>query len=237
MSFHAHFEALERSAGSGTSIFHRASPGSKVAMLALCVAAAWSSRFPTPPAASAIVSMALVSAAGQMGSHLPTLIIYPLAVGSLFSALMAPTTGAIVLMLSRLLAISSCLVLVAGTTPVNQILSLTAWFLPPVVNDALLATYRSLFVLLERLDTRIAAARIRGLRPGTWRDMALSASVVGNLLISAFDDAARAGEATGIRARGPLVQRQRITLSSCDWAPLSVGLVYVGLALAGGWGR
>ncbi|MDP2857002.1 MAG: energy-coupling factor transporter transmembrane component T [Bacillota bacterium] len=206
-------------------------------MLSLCVTAAWSSRFPAPPAASALVSVLLICATGGMGRHLPPLVVYPLAAGSLFSALMAPTLSAFVLMLSRLLSISSCLVLVAGTTPVNQVLSLTAWFLPPVVNDALLATYRSLFVLLERLDTRLAAAKIRGLRPGTWRDMAFSVSVVGNLLISAFDDATRAAEATGIRARGPLSQRQRITLSSCDWAPLSVGLVYAGLALAGGLGR
>jgi energy-coupling factor transporter transmembrane protein EcfT len=232
MRLHTPFEALERSAGSGVAVFHRASPLAKVTMLSLCVTGAWCSRSLGPLVASALISVSLVAATGPLGRGLVPLVIYPAAVGSLFSALMAPTASAFVLTLSRLLAISSCLVLVAGTTPVGQALSLTAWLLPPVANDAVLATYRSLYVLLERLDTRLAAARMRGLRPGTLRDLHLTLCVLGNLLLSAFDDAACAAQAAGMRTRGPLTHRQRIRTSPSDWAPVSVGLLYVGLALA-----
>jgi len=237
MSLHRHFEAVERCASSGSSIFHRASPASKLAMLTLCVLAAWSSALSAPSVASALLTAVLAAWASRMGRRLAGFLIYPVTLGSLYAALVAPTTNALLLHISRLAAISSCVALVASTTPAHRMLGLTAWFLPPVVNDSLLATYRAVFVLLERLDTRLAAARMRGLRLGSWRDAGFAASVAGNLLVSAFDDAGRLSEAIGIRANGPLADRQPIALSALDWAPLSVGLAYICLALVGRWAR
>ncbi len=237
MSLHGHFEAVERCASSGASVFHRASPASKLAMLMLCILTAWSNAHFAPSAASALLTVTLTAWVSRLGRHLVAFLIYPVVLGSFFAALVAPTTKGMLVVISRLAAISSCVALVASTTPAHLVLGLTAWLLPPVVNDSLLATYRGVFVLLERLDTRFAAARMRGLRPGSWRDMGFGVSVAANLLVSAFDDAGRLAEATGIRANGPLAGRQPVALRAQDWAPLSIGLVYVGLALAGRWAR
>ncbi len=206
-------------------------------MLTVCILAAWSNARSAPSIVSALLTLILAAWASRLGRHLLGFLVYPVAVGSLFAMLVAPSTSDLLVVISRLAAISSCVALVASTTPAHHVLGLTAWFLPPVVNDSLLATYRGVFVLLERLDKRLAAARMRGLWSGSWRDLGFAASVVANLLVSAFDDAGRLSEATGIRANGPLAGRQPVALCVQDWAPVSVGLVYTGLALAGRWVR
>jgi energy-coupling factor transporter transmembrane protein EcfT len=217
---------------SGKSLLHRSSPLGKGVLVCACVVAAWLSVRPDAPAVMATTNLAGILAFGGAGLRAALLLAYPVLAGAAFAVLSAPSPAAIILTLSRIAAISSCVILTMLTTPFHEVFGLTAWVLPHLLNETLVATYKSLFDLLERLGTQLEAARVRGVRFGAARDIPVVASALGNALLNAIDGAARAGEALAVRSSGSFAYRSEVALRRADWLPLGAAVIYLAIALA-----
>ena len=153
--------AVDRSAVLGTTPLHRAAAASKLVAAVLVLASVVIS---ADPLIVAGVALALVGVAGALGLPLRpmlTLALYP-AVFSLlfvFAAAPGPVTGALFV----LKAITSALAFVTlmFTTPYPQVFAPLQRITPTVVGDALLMTYRSLFLLAEKFGDLTRAVRLR----------------------------------------------------------------------------
>ena len=92
---------------------------------------------------------------------------YPALFAALFALAAAadPLTGALVI--SKAVAAALAAVLLMLTTPYPQVFAPLQRVLPRVVGDALLMTYRSLFLLLDKFADVLVAVRIRSGLSGT----------------------------------------------------------------------
>lgn len=184
---------IDASATLGRSWLHRVSPVSKLVALALVLAATiitWNVLF---LGSLALTLVAVAVSARLGGGLLLTLMGYPAAFATIF-ALSAATTplGGVTIVLKAVTAALGAIVLVL-TTPYPYIFAPLQRVLPPLVGDALLMTYRSLFLLLEKFGNLLTAARLRaGLRGRHPVRSALAATrALGGLLIYSFDLAQR----------------------------------------------
>lgn len=194
--------ALDRWASSDAGFLHRIPAHWKVLAAALVVAAVvvlWS------PWVLAMLAAALLAIAWR--GRLPVrtiagLAAYPL----LFSGLLVVTTAygiqsdAAILLKTYSAALTA--LTVGFSTPFHQIFGSLGRVLPTFVNDSLLMTYRSMFILADVLSNLLTTVRLRGAfswrRPITaLRDLGFA---TGNLVLSTFD-LAEADYAT-MRVRG-----------------------------------
>lgn len=172
-------------ATSKDGFLHRLSPRLKALGL-ICVIAAvvvlWN------PVALGGIFLALILIA--VTAKLPLKLVLSLSAYPLvFTALLALTTelgssASISIMLKGTTAACAC-VLLTLTTPYPVIFSMTRRVLPRLVNDALLLTYRTLFILGDALGNLMRAVHLRGAL--SWRHPleALQAvgSALGNLML------------------------------------------------------
>lgn len=152
---------IDHSATRGRSWVHGTAPAAKLVAFALLLTAVVVSTniLVLAGVAAALAGLALACAL-PMGLTLG-LAAYP----GLFAALYAfgtgtpPLTGALVV--AKAVSAALCAVVLVLTTPYPQIFAPVQRFLPPIIGDSLLMTYRSLFLLLERFSHVLTAARLR----------------------------------------------------------------------------
>lgn len=147
-----------------------------------------------------LLSLLLVS--GLPVRVLLLLACYP-AVFSLPFALLSHGRSAQLALLMPLRALSAgvLLLLVLATTPYPQLLAVVSRWLPPLIGDALLLTYRLFFVMLGFLEQLLISMRLRG--AFTWRNLGWSVAAtwraLGLLLVQTVGSGERLYQALELR--------------------------------------
>jgi len=184
---------VDRAATSGDSRLHCASPASKLVGTALVVAAVVVS---DDPLLLAGVAFGMTGAAAAL--RLPVRSMAPFALYPTLFALIfafASATGPVTAATIVLKAITAALALVIliFTTPYPQVFAPIQRVLPVVVGDALLLTYRSLFILADKYADLTRAIRLRsGISARQpLRSAQAAARALGGLLLYSLDLARR----------------------------------------------
>lgn len=228
---HSHIELVDHCAVAGRSVFHRASVVGKALFLCLAVCAAFLSRGTRAMLIAACLNSLFILGLSGAGISGLLLLWYPLIFGALFGVLMASPVIGPGFVVARVFLIASSVALVLLTTPVHKLAGLSAWVLPPFLNETLLSTYRSVFLLLKRVSVQSSAARLRGMRLASPRALAHVFYLIATVIINALDDASRAGAAIGTRAGVARTERHVPSFGPWDWIPLVMGISYVLFAI------
>lgn len=181
--------AIDLSATSGRSRLHGASPVTKLASFGLVLAAVVLQQ-----------NLLIVGACGMLlaalavGSHLPLravfgLAAYPGIFAVVFALAAAPDVLTGALFVARAVTAALGAIVLVFVTPYPQIFAPLQRVLPEVVGDAMLMTYRSLFLLADKFEHLRLAIRLRsGLSRGhPVRAARASASALGSLVLYALD--------------------------------------------------
>ncbi len=203
--------AIDLSATTGESRLHRASPITKLVAFAFVLTAVV-----VQQNLFAVLACLLLLVALAIGMRLPLrqvfgLAAYPGVFAVVFALAAAPDllTGA--LFTVRAVAASLGAIVLLFVTPYPQLFAPMQRVLPEVAGDALLMTYRSLFLLAEKFERLRIAIRLRsGLTRGhPIRAARATAGALGSLVLYALDLSQR--EYDVMRLRG-YVGRLKITL-------------------------
>lgn len=185
--------AVDRSAILGNTKLHQAAPASKLIASAILLGSVVSVN---DPLLAAGIVLSLLGAAAALRLPLKDMLplaLYPalFAIIFAFASAAGPVTGALVVMK----AVTAALVFVTlmFTTPYPQVFAPIQRVTPQVVGDALLMTYRSLFILAEKLGNLVRAVRLRSGLSGRQpiRAAKATARALGGLLLYSLDLAQR----------------------------------------------
>ncbi len=221
----------------GTSALHRAAPSAKVAAFILVLASVVVSQNLFVILGVMLAVACAIPAFGLPGRQVFGLAAYPglFALVFAFASAPEPLTGA--LFVAKAVTAALGAVTVMYTTPYPYVFGLAQRYLPTIVGDALLMTYRSLFLLAEKLSSLLVAVRLRsGLSARQpLRAARATTQALGGLLLYAFDLAQR--EYDVMRLRG-YEERLQVTLPRSESRGFDAALVGVGgvmLAAALSW--
>jgi energy-coupling factor transporter transmembrane protein EcfT len=202
---------IDLSATTGVSGLHRASPITKLVAFSFVLTAVV-----VQQNLFAVLACLLVLVALAVGMRLPLrkvfgLAAYPAVFAIVFAFAAAPDALTGALFVVRAVAASLGAIVLVFVTPYPQLFAPMQRVLPEVVGDALLMTYRSLFLLAEKFERLRIAIRLRsGLTRGhPVRAARASAGALGSLVLYAFDLSQR--EYDVMRLRG-YNGRLRVTL-------------------------
>jgi energy-coupling factor transporter transmembrane protein EcfT len=193
--------AVDLSATTGTSGLHRASPLTKLAAFVLVLTATVAQQN-----AFVVLGIALLLASLVLGSRLRAGLVFSLAAypglfALVFAFAAAPEwlTGALFVLKAMTAALAA--VTLVATTPYPQVFAPLQRVLPEIVGDALLMTYRSLFLLVDKFERLRMAVRLRSGLAGRapLRAARAAASSLGGLVLYAFDLAEREYDVMRIR--------------------------------------
>ncbi len=193
--------AIDLSATSGHSRLHGASAAAKLAAFGLVLAAAVLQQNLLVVAACGLLLAALA-----VGSRLPLravfgLAAYPGVFAAVFALAAAPDLLSGAMFAVRAVTAALGAIILVFVTPYPQIFAPLQRVLPEVVGDAMLMTYRSLFLLADKFEHLRLAIRLRsGLSRGhPVRAARASASALGSLVLYAVDLAQREYDVLRIR--------------------------------------
>lgn len=180
---------VDLSATTGTSPLHRAAPASKLIAFALVVAAVVVQRNLLLVAGILAILVAVAVGCRLRMRVVLGLAAYPglFALVFAFAAAPDPLTGA--LFVAKAVTAALAALVLVFTTPYPQVFAPVQRVVPEVVGDAMLMTYRSLFLLGEKFDNLLRAVRLRsGLSVGhPVRAARAVTSALGGLVLYAFD--------------------------------------------------
>jgi len=230
---------VDLSAVSGRSPLHHAAPVTKLVAFALVLAAVV-----VQQNVLVIAGVAFAVAALAIASRLPMRLVFGLAgypaVFALvfaFAAAPDPLTGS--LFVAKAVAAALCAVVLVCSTPYPQVFAPIQRVVPEIVGDAMLMTYRSLFLLAEKFDRIRVAVRLRSGLSGRHpiRAARATAAALGGLVLYAFDLSQR--EYDVMRLRG-YHGRLRATLPGAaapafDAALLAAAAGVLGVAVVFRW--
>lgn len=222
---------IDTSATLGDSWLHRASPIAKLVAFALLltgVMVTWNILL--------IISLALMLATAVTSARLDpklaySLAAYPALFALIFALASAPDvmTGAVIVMKAMTAALAAITVVL--TTPYPYVFAPVQRIVPTIVGDALLMTYRSLFILLGKFSNLLRAARLRAGLSGTHpvRSGRASMQAMGGLLLYSFDLAQRDYDV--MRLRG-YESRLSVTMPPQESPAVDIALVVTALVSA-----
>ncbi len=147
----------------GRSPLHRASAPSKLLAAGLLIAAVVIAQDPFSLAATYLLVAAGIAFARLPLLRLLALAAYPAVFALLFAV--SQWTGSLMgslVIIGKAMTAAATMVLLITTTPYPQLFALLRRFLPGIVADGLLLTYRSLFLMLALVDDLVTALRLRG---------------------------------------------------------------------------
>ena len=224
--------AVDRSAVIGDTLLHRAAPVSKLWATGLLLAAVVTV---DDPLVALGLALSLVGAGAAvrlpLRSMLP-LAAYPAVFAVVFALAAAPgpVTGALFVLKAVTAALA--VVTLMFSTPYPQVFAPIQRITPTIVGDALLMTYRSLFILAEKFGDLLRAVRLRSGIPVRQPVRAARATVraLGGLLLYSLDLSQREYDILRVRGYegGMRVRPHRSTDRSADVA----ALLYAALILA-----
>lgn len=227
-----HIGRIDESATRGDSWLHRVSPVSKLVAFALVLGAAISTWNALVVGSLALALVAIAASARLRGRLVLSLAGYPALFAAVFAFSAATSLlGGVTIVLKAVTAALAAVIVIL-TTPYPYVFAPIQRIVPAIVGDALLMTYRSLFLLLEKLGNLITASRLRaGLRAGhPVRSARATTRALGGLLIYSFDLSQRSYDI--MRMRG-YEGRLRVTLPASVDRRVDVALVTGALLLLG----
>jgi cobalt/nickel transport system permease protein len=222
--------AIDVSATMGRSGLHRAAPISKLIAFALVLTAVVAQM-------NVLVVLALMLALSALavGSRLRLglvfgLAAYPGVFALIFAFAAAPDVLAGALFVVKAMTAALAAVTLVCTTPYPQVFAPIQRIVPEIVGDAMLMTYRSLFLLAEKFDRLLTAVRLRsGLSVRSpLRAARAAASALGGLVLYALDLSQR--EYDVMRLRG-YERRLRATMPAAASPPFDAALLASAAAL------
>ncbi len=225
-----HIGRIDESATLGTSWMHHVSPLSKLAAFVLVLAATVLSWNVLVVSSLAVALLAAAASARLKWRLLLSLAAYP-ALFALIFAVSAATSvlGGVVIIVKAVTAALAAVILVL-TTPYPFVFAPLQRILPTIVGDALLMTYRSLFLLLEKFGNLLTASRLRaGISAGhPIRSARATTRALGGLLLYSFDLSQRSYDI--MRMRG-YEGRLRVTLPRSTARHVDAALIAGAVAL------
>ena len=231
---------VDASATRGTSALHRAVPAAKLLAFASVLAGVVVSSN-----VLVVAGMALTLGAAIVALRLPwrpmlLLALYPGIFAAIYSFAVATDALSAALIVSKAVTAALVAVMLMFTTPYPQVFAPIQRVLPAVIADALLMTYRSLFLLLEKFAHTLTAARLRAGIVGTSpiRSAATITRSLGGVLLYSIDLSQRTHDVMYLRGYdGRLaVTAQPSVSAALDRAVASAGIGIGLLAIAGGSG-
>ncbi len=185
--------ALDRSAVLGCSTLHRATPASKLVATALIIAGVVVANDPV-----ALLGVLLALTGGAAALRLPlrsmwVLALYPALFALVFAFAAAPGPVTALVIVVKAVTAAFTVVALMFTTPYPQVFAPIQRITPGIVGDALLMTYRSLFILAEKLADLTRAVRLRAgvSARQPLRSAKATTRALGSLLLYSFDLAQR----------------------------------------------
>ncbi len=184
---------VDRSATLGGSPLHRASPVAKLIAFACLLAAVVVNANVLVVAGIAMMLAAAVVAWRLPGRPIAALAAYPAFFAAVFALASAPDVLVGVLVVAKAVTAALAAILLVFTTPYPQVFAPLQRVVPGVVGDAMLMTYRSFFLLLEKFGHLLTAVRLRSgfSRRRPLRAARATTQALGGLLLYSFDLAER----------------------------------------------
>ncbi len=184
---------LDRSAVSGRSHLHDAAPRTKLLAFALLLASIVVSTNLFIVLALLFVLLAVVVAERLPARSMLPLAAYPAVFAAVFAFASAPDALAAALIIAKAVTAALGAVTLMFTTPYPQVFAAVQRVTPGLVGDALLMTYRAIFILADKLADLTRAVRLRAGIAGTHPIRAAKATTraLGGLLLYSVDLAQR----------------------------------------------
>lgn len=222
--------AVDTSAVRGDSFLHRTAAPVKLTALGLVLVAVIVTWNALVALAMALALAALVPACRLPAQRVFTLAAYPAVFAAVFAFASAPDwlTATVIVLKATVAGLAA--VLLVFTTPYQQVFASVQRVMPPLVGDALLMTYRSLFIMLERFADLTRAVRLRSGARGRLPRAGATVRALGVLLLYALDLAQHDYDV--LRARG-YEGRMRVAPPARALGARDLGLVVAAAALLG----
>lgn len=172
------------------SLWHRASPISKVIFLAFVISAVIVSKNSLFLLFLLLFIFMLMGVSGLPVLSLSVLLIYPLFFGLVFAFSRLGEAAALpVVTLLRAVTAAAAILLVLSTTHYADFFAVLQYALPLNIGDIMFVTYRSFFLILDSFRNAIKIARLRGgyRLLGFLRNLTLAGRVLGHSLIHAYE--------------------------------------------------
>ncbi len=218
---------VDSSATRGTSALHRAVPGAKLAAFVLVLAATIVSANVLMVAGIALALVAVIVALRLPWRPMLVLALYPGIFAAIYAFAAATDALSAALIISRAITTALVAILMMFTTPYPQVFAPIQRVLPSVIGDALLMTYRSLFLLLEKFGHTLTAVKLRagivGVNPV--RSAATITRSLGGVLLYSIDLSQRTHDVMYLRGYDG---RLAVTPQPSTSARLDAGVVVVG---------
>lgn len=223
---------IDQLANQGDGYLHKASAVSKIVLTASMIAAVVVSK-----RAVELLFILFVLIVVNLLHKLPLkkiihFIFYPAFFSMVFALtrLIYSFEAGIVVILKAVVA-AMAMVLLITTTPYPEVFAFFRAFLPAVVVDGMLFTYRIFFILLERIQKALTIVKLRGgFRPSNiWFNIKNLAGVIGVLFIYAFDMSERMYHIYSLRGyEGRMAQGfQWYRFKKKDYIPLGISVLII----------
>jgi energy-coupling factor transporter transmembrane protein EcfT len=221
---------VDASATRGSSALHRAVPVAKLIAFALVLTGVIASANVLLIAAIALSLIAAIVALRLPARPMLLLALYPGIFGAIYAFAAAVDALSAALIVLKAVTAALVAVLLMFTTPYPQVFAPVQRVLPAVIADALLMTYRSLFLLLEKFSHTLTAARLRaglvGVNP--IRSAATITRSLGGVLLYSINLSQRTHDVMYLRGYDG---RLAVTPQPSSSAVLDAGVVVAGALL------
>jgi len=217
---------VDASATRGTSALHRAVPGAKLLAFALVVTGVVASANVLVVGGIALTLVAVIVALRLPWRPMLLLALYPGIFGAIYSFAVATDVLSASLIILKAITAALVAVLLMFTTPYPQVFAPIQRVLPAVIGDALLMTYRSLFLLLEKFSHTLTAVRLRAglIGASPIRSAATITRSLGGVLLYSIDLSQRTHDVMYLRGYdGRLVVTPQPSVSA--WIDRGVAIV------------
>ncbi len=192
---------VDSSATRGTSALNRTVPRAKLLAFGLVLAAVVVSTNVLVVSATAVALVAVI--VGQRLPWRPMLLLaaYPGIFAALYAFAAATGWLTAALIIAKAVTAALAAVLLMFTTPYPQVFAPIQRVVPTVIGDALLMTYRSLFLLLEKFAHTLTAVKLRAGLVGTnpVRSAATITRSLGGVLLYSIDLSQRTHDVMHLR--------------------------------------
>jgi len=145
----------------GTSALHAAAPAAKLVAFALILAAVVVGNNVLVLLAILLVLTTLAAGTGLPLRRMLPLAAYSGVLAAFFAFAIAPGWLGAALIIGKAITAAFAAVTLLFTTPYPFVFAPIQRFLPVILGDALFMTYRSLFLMIDRFDQVLTAARLR----------------------------------------------------------------------------
>jgi cobalt/nickel transport system permease protein len=217
---------IDHWAASGTGPLHRASPIAKIIFLLLVVCAAVISKNPYSLMAGYGMLVLVAALARLPWARVMALSWYAAVFALLYSLTLRGGALIRALFIMKAITPSCAMLMLIVSTPYPKIFSLLSSVLPEILAAGLFMTYRTLFILLDMMDSFSAAIRLRGgFSPGSlFKNSANISQGIAMLLVRAVERASRLYAVMAVRGySGSMAEKGDIEIRQSDWLPIATG--------------